>query len=56
MDNEGKGIKSCKMALYETFSQCGVRTWETVVNALEKSDNDDLAKQVKMHLIKDYPS
>ena len=44
------------MALYETFLQCHVNTWETVVNALEESDNDDMAKQVKIRLIKDYPS
>ena len=56
IDNEGKGINSCKIVLYQTFLRCGVKTWETVVNALEESDNDDMAKQVKMQLIKDYPS
>ena len=42
------------MALYETFTECGVRTWETVINALEESDNKEIAKQVKMQVVKDY--
>ena len=42
------------MALYETFLECGVRKWETVINALEESDNEEIAKQVKMQVIKDY--
>ena len=56
IDNKVQGINSCKMALFVTFLQYGVRTWETVVNALEESNNDDMAKQVKIQLIKDYPS
>ena len=44
------------MALYETFLQCGVATWETVVNALVKSDNGKIAKEVKIQLVKDYPN
>ena len=42
IDNEGKGINSCKMELYKTFLRCGVKTLETVVNALEESDNDNI--------------
>ena len=42
------------MALYETFLQCGVKTWGTVINALEESDNEDIAKEVKMRVVKDY--
>ena len=42
------------MALYEKFLECGVKTWERVINALEESDNDDIAKQVKMQVVKDY--
>ena len=42
------------MALYEKFLECGVKTWETVINALEESDNDDIAKQVKMQVVKHY--
>ena len=42
------------MALYEKFLECGVKTWETVINALEESDNEDIAKQVKMQVVKDY--
>lgn len=44
------------MALYDKFLQCGVRTWDTVVDALEKSDNDNIAKDVKVQLVKDYYS
>ena len=42
------------MALYEKFLECGVKTWKRVINALEESDNDDIAKQVKMQVVKDY--
>ena len=42
------------MALYETFLQCGVKTWETVVKALEESENGTIAEQVKRQLVKDY--
>ena len=42
------------MALYKTFLKCGVKTWETVVKALEESENDSIAKQVKKQLVKDY--
>lgn len=44
------------MALYETFLQCGVATWETVVNALEESKNGNIAKEVKTKLVKEYSS
>ena len=42
------------MALYETFLQCGMRIWETVVKALEESENDNIAEEVKKQLVKDY--
>lgn len=42
------------MALYETFLECGERTWERVISALEESDNEEIAKQVKMRVVKDY--
>lgn len=51
VDNESKGVTACKMALYRTFLKCGVATWETVVDALEGSDYDNIAKEVKMKLI-----
>ena len=40
------------MALYRTFLKCGVKTWETVINALEESDNEDIAKDLKTNLLK----
>lgn len=42
------------MELYKAFLQCGVNTWEMVVNALVKSDNGNIAKEVKMQLLEDY--
>ena len=43
----------CKIALYRKFLECGVTTWEKVIQALEHSSNGDIAKQVKSHLLKD---
>ena len=54
VNNEGKGVKSCKMALYRTFLKCGVKTWETVINALEESDNESIAEEVKTKLLKEF--
>jgi len=54
IDNEGKRLSSCKMALYRKYLKCGVKTWETVINALELSKNVNIMKEVKMHLIKDF--
>ena len=42
------------MKLYRTFLKCGVATWETVIDALEGSDHDNIAKEVKMKLIHDF--
>ena len=53
-DNEGKGTRSCKITLYRTFLQCGVRTWEQVIRALESCDHGDVAEQVKMKLLENY--
>ena len=49
-----KGTSSCKMALYRTFLKCGVKTWEHVIEALGNSGDADIAKQVKMRLLKDF--
>ena len=53
-DNEVKGTGSCKIVLYRTFLQCGVRTWEQVIKALEKSWQGDFIEQVKLQLLKSY--
>ena len=53
-DNEAKGSRSCKITLYRTFLQCGVRTWEQVIRALERCDHGDIAEQVIMKLIENY--
>ena len=54
VNNEGKGVRSCKIVLYRTFLKCGVKTWETVINALEESDNETIAEEVKTKLIKEF--
>ena len=48
-DNEGTASR--KLALYRTFLQCGVKTWEQVIKALEISDHGEIADQVKMKLL-----
>ena len=48
-DNEG--TVSRKVALYRTFLQGGVRTWEQVIKALEICGHGEIAKQVKMQLL-----
>ena len=48
-DNEG--TVSRKVALYRTFLQCGVRTWEQVIKALEICGHGEIADQVKMQLL-----
>ena len=48
-DNEG--TVSRKIALYRTFLQCGVRTWEQVIKALEICDHGEIAKQLKIQLL-----
>ena len=54
-DNELKGTKSCKLALYRTFLQYGhAKSWEQVIKALEKCDHGDIAEQVKVKLLKAY--
>ena len=53
-DNEAKGTTSCKIALYRIFLQCGVKTWEQVIKALEKCGHGDMAEQVKVQLLKAY--
>ena len=53
-DNEVKGTVSCKIALYRTFLQCGVRTWEQVIQALKKSGQGEIIKQLKLQLLESY--
>ena len=53
-DNAEKGTGSCKIVLYRTFLQCGVRTWGQVIKALEKSDNDNIADETKVQLVENY--
>ena len=53
-DNEAKGTRSCKIALYRTFLQCGVRTWEQVIKALENCGHEETAEEVKAQLLKAY--
>ena len=53
-DNEAKGTTSCKIALFRTFLQCGIKTWEQVIKALKRCNHGDLAKQVKLQLLKAY--
>lgn len=52
--NESKGVSSCKIALYKAFLQCGVKTWQTVVKALQDCENNSIAEEVKKQLVKDY--
>jgi len=54
MNNEIKGINSCKLALYRKFLQCGERTWQKVLNALEESGNPNLAEEVNANLLKEF--
>ena len=49
-----KGEKSSKVTVYRKFLECGVKTWEQVIRALERSGYGDIAKQVKMQLIENY--
>ena len=53
-DNEIKGINACKIALYRAFLKCGMRTWKQVIEALERSGEGDMAKQVTTQLLKDF--
>ena len=53
-DNTDKGTVSCKIALYRTFLKCGVRTWEQVMRALEKSDHGNIAEEAKVQLVENY--
>ena len=45
-----QGVDSCKTALYQEFFKHGVVTWETVINALENSEEVNIAEQVKKKL------
>ena len=45
----------CKIALYRNFLQCGVKSWEQVIKALERSGYGDMAEQVKVQLCEDLP-
>ena len=48
------GISSCKIELYQKFIQCGNKTWEQVVKALQNSGNGEIAEKVKLELLKNY--
>lgn len=53
-DNELRGTVSCKIALYREFFKCGIKTWDQVVKALEKSGHGKIADNVKMKLLEVY--
>ena len=53
-DNAINGTTSCKIALYTTFIQVGVRTWEHVLIALNKSGHKEIAKEVEKQLLELY--
>ena len=42
------------MTVYRKFLECGVKTWEQVIGALERSGYDDIAAQVKTQLLENY--
>jgi len=42
------------MELYQKFMNCGEKTWGRVIEALEGSDYDNIAKEVKEKIAKDY--
>lgn len=50
---DNKGTTSCKIALYRTFLQCGVKTWGQVIKALQRSGHGNIADQVKTQLVND---
>jgi len=54
MNNEIKGINSCKLALYREFLERGERTWQKVLTALEVSGNPNLAEEVNANLLKEF--
>ena len=47
-----QGVESCKKALFQEFMRCGhgVKTWGTVINALKKSNELNIAEHVEMKL------
>ena len=47
---DNQKVASRKRALYQEFLKCGVKTWETVISALEKSDEANIAEQVKQKI------
>ena len=51
IEKDYQGVASCKTALYKAFFKHGVVTWETVVNALENSEEFNIAEQVKKSII-----
>ena len=54
IDHQKEGLNSCKIELYHEFLKRGVKTWETVLRALEMSKHINIMKEVKRLLIKDY--
>ena len=47
-------IAPCKRALFQEFQKSEVKTWETVINALEKSGELNIAEGVKTELHKEF--
>jgi len=54
IERNNEGTRSRKIALYRTFLKYGARTWEKVIEALENSDHNEIADQVKIQLLKIY--
>ena len=48
-----KETTPCKITLYRTFLKCGIKTWEQVIKALQRSGNGDFVEPVKVQLLKD---
>ncbi|XP_065894341.1 uncharacterized protein [Dysidea avara] len=54
IENGRDQIDNCKLALFRKFLECGERTWQKVLDALEGSNNSNLAGVVKANLLKDF--
>ena len=53
-NNDEKGTTSCKIALFRSFLECGIKTWEQVLKALKNSGHVDIAENVKLQLLENY--
>ncbi|XP_065902538.1 uncharacterized protein [Dysidea avara] len=54
INNEGKGVASCKIELYRKYLECGEKRWQKVLDALEESEHTNLADEVKEKLLKEF--